>query len=119
MTTHVVQWILIRYTPPGGDSLRFGILLYDSEEDKIHLRLREDVSFAPEDEEVVSETKNVFAAIVHDAGSQALFNWASTSLSNVLSADGPFEKISSDPRVSVDELYMEHCTDHIALDNTD
>lgn len=108
-TTHAARLWVLRLELPGLAEQNAGVLLLDSESDRLYVRLRRDWErLAPDEAEVLSELESDLELKAAEMGAAQLLAHFEDTLSNTLRISDPRQVIVADFERGVERLYHEH-----------
>jgi SOS-response transcriptional repressor LexA len=109
VTTHSASYSILELAIPGKDPTPAGILLHDSSQDRLYVRLRRDwEEIAPEEAEVLTLIESDLTGKAAELGAATLLAYIEGTLSNVLRTGERHALAVRDFARTLDRLYREH-----------
>ncbi len=108
----MAEWVVLQLQYPGRELRPAGILLFDSQNDQLHLSLRNLVADENEEDlmEVWSELAEDFRSKIQELGGTQVLEWLEADASHVvqLSARRQIKLESADPSETLEQLFAWH-----------
>jgi hypothetical protein len=106
-----LEWALLMAQLPARECSSAGVLLLDSTSDELHVRLRPELTGAPEDlVEFWRELSDDLIERSREVGGRQVLDWLETTASHVIQLGSRCSIESTDPRQTLELLYRQHVT---------
>ncbi len=111
--TQLAQLFVLTLDVPGQVSANAGVILVDSLNNTVHLRVRRDwEEFAPEEAEILEALQVDLESKAGEMGAARLMAWMQDSLSNILRISEPRDVIVEDFERALGRYYRQHVQTH-------
>jgi len=109
LATQAARYSILQVDLPGGEPVNAGVLLEDSAENRLWIRMRRDWdAIAPEEAEVLAELESDLAAKSEELGARRVMEHLEDTLSNTVRVSDSKEIVIGDFDRALARLYRQH-----------